>query len=410
MVFRVAAPQVDTDHDHDLEVKLSNRGFDLMSHEIIEQRLENLKRKPKWSDWLDAYVRSIDHDGDGNDDDEWTPKSSKVTSSRHDGAYLSRSGFIAHVFWTVVALLFAPFIVLFCAPFQRFYTPDMWPLGCNSPTSFIKQGVLNACTIVLIVAVAYRNLCDEFPSRNMEANIALVHQHVAVLYWKLHHCAHEMHVSKDVTGCCFKWFQGIVEGGGVDAEWPILMPRECLGPIIEAAMIVASVGLLFKFYHKWSRYAIFTYVVIQYTTSSVVVQSMLSPQPTIVALEPEYAMVDEELVVSIDGAHLQAGGTIGWIPFWCSPSTYGSDAFVGDCDKQFEAPFENGVVHVMFRLVDTYIPCYKNPPNPLQPPVYQCFDSVPLRVKDRQSIPGLFKAAPASPPASITVEISANAL
>ncbi|ETV70847.1 hypothetical protein H257_13627 [Aphanomyces astaci] len=403
MVFRVAAPRFESDHDHDQDVKQSNRLFDLMSHEIIEQRLENLKRKPKWTQWLDAYVHKLDRDG--HDDDEWTPRGgTNVTAKGRETHGAKRSGFFSHVFWTIVGLVSMPFIVLFCVPFQRFYSPYMWPLGCHSPTSFLKQAVLNACTIVLIVAVAYWTLCDELPTRHMETNVALVRQHASILYLKLVHCAHNLRVSDDIAS--LKWLQAIVEGGSMASfEWPVTVPRECLGPILDALVMAAFLGLLLNFYSKWSRYAIFTFVLVQYTLSSPYVQTVWTPRPAITSLEPAYAMLDEPLVVTVEGDHLQPGGTVAWIPFWCAPSTYASsDAFfVGDCDKQFGAPFAAGVVHVTFTLVDTFIPCYKHPPNPVHPQVFECFDAFQIRVKTRQNIPGLYVK-----PNTITVELSAD--
>ncbi|RHY02689.1 hypothetical protein DYB36_003797 [Aphanomyces astaci] len=370
MVFRVAAPRFESDHDHDQDVKQSNRLFDLMSHEIIEQRLENLKRKPKWTQWLDAYVNKLDRDG--HDDDEWTPRGgTNVTAKGRETHGAKRSGFFSHVFWTIVGLVSMPFIVLFCVPFQP---------------------------------VAYWTLCDELPTRHMETNVALVRQHASILYLNLVHCAHNLRVSDDIAS--LKWLQAIVEGGSMASfEWPVTVPRECLGPILDALVMAAFLGLLLNFYSKWTRYAIFTFVLVQYTLSSPYVQTVWTPRPAITSLEPAYAMLDEPLVVTVEGDHLQPGGTVAWIPFWCAPSTYASsDAFfVGDCDKQFDAPFAAGVVHVTFTLVDTFIPCYKHPPNPVHPQVFECFDAFQIRVKTRQNIPGLYVK-----PITITVELSAD--
>lgn len=76
-----------------------------------------------------------------------------------------------------------------------------------------------------------------------------------------------------------------------------------------------------------------------------------------------------------------------WVAYWGCAST----ASVDSCEKQFHAAFDVGVVPVTFTAIDHFIPCYRDPPNPLKAQEFKCFEHIRLRVKDKQSIPGWSK-------------------
>lgn len=76
---------------------------------------------------------------------------------------------------------------------------------------------------------------------------------------------------------------------------------------------------------------------------------------------------------------------------------------VAACEKQFSSVFSMGVVHVTFKSIDHFIPCYRDPPNPLKAQEYVCFPDVRIRVKDKQSIPGWSKIQQPTPVPSIVV-------
>ncbi|KAJ8542568.1 hypothetical protein ON010_g12244 [Phytophthora cinnamomi] len=114
------------------------------------------------------------------------------------------------------------------------------------------------------------------------------------------------------------------------------------------------------------------------------------PAPEIQKVDPTFAMIDEELLVALDGKNLKPGGNVGWVAYWGCATTSSVDA----CEKQFVSTFEAGYVAVTFKSLDHFIPCYRDPPNPLKAQEYQCFESVRIRVKDKQSIPGWSRSAP----------------
>lgn len=78
-----------------------------------------------------------------------------------------------------------------------------------------------------------------------------------------------------------------------------------------------------------------------------------------------------------------------WVAYWGCASTSSVDS----CEKQFHATFDVGVVPVTFTSIDHFIPCYRDPPNPLKAQEFKCFEHIRLRVKDKQSIPGWSKIA-----------------
>lgn len=93
--------------------------------------------------------------------------------------------------------------------------------------------------------------------------------------------------------------------------------------------------------------------------------------------------------MALEGKNLKPGASIAWVAFWgCATTTP-----VHTCAKQFESTFGAGVVPVTFESMDHFIPCYRDPPNPLKALEFECFENVRLRVKDKQGIPGWSKIA-----------------
>lgn len=99
--------------------------------------------------------------------------------------------------------------------------------------------------------------------------------------------------------------------------------------------------------------------------------------------------------MALEGKNIKPGASIAWVAYWgCATTTP-----VHTCAKQFESTFGAGVVPVTFESMDHFIPCYRDPPNPLKALEFECFENVRLRVKDKQGIPGWSKiaATPSSP-------------
>lgn len=91
--------------------------------------------------------------------------------------------------------------------------------------------------------------------------------------------------------------------------------------------------------------------------------------------------------IALEGQNLKPGGSVAWVSYWGCATT----AEIATCEKQFASVFDMGVAHVTFKTIDHFIPCYRNPPNPLKAQEFVCFPSVRVRVKDKQSIPGWSK-------------------
>lgn len=117
--------------------------FDVRSPEYIEERLENLKRRPSWRSWLDQYVKDHPEDSDEETEEDAEDTSAEVhcrccahvaeqRSTESGGGAVSQAallaierpeyyaevkttkgpGFTRTVVWSVVVLLFAPLLVL----------------------------------------------------------------------------------------------------------------------------------------------------------------------------------------------------------------------------------------------------------------------------------------------------------
>lgn len=81
--------------------------LDVGSPEYIEERLENLKRRPNWGDFLDQYVQNH--------------PDSESESEAGDFADVSRvdsPGFVRSTLWSLLVVAVAPLLIL-CGPCLR---------------------------------------------------------------------------------------------------------------------------------------------------------------------------------------------------------------------------------------------------------------------------------------------------
>ena len=118
MRMRLRAPDLESSHEDDRDdgngsdqrtTESSNQLplLDVGSPEYIEERLENLKRRPKWRDFLDQYVQ----DHPESDSESGISESNEVLV---EGA----PGFIRWTLWSLLVVVLAPLLIL-CAPFLR---------------------------------------------------------------------------------------------------------------------------------------------------------------------------------------------------------------------------------------------------------------------------------------------------
>ncbi|GMF49970.1 unnamed protein product [Phytophthora fragariaefolia] len=168
-------------------------------------------------------------------------------------------------------------------------------------------------------------------------------------------------------------------------QWERAVAQELCMPVgIDGVLLLVNAWLLLHYYRRWARYLMVLMAVMFVVDVPGKLYEATFPAPEIHKVDPTFAMVDEELLVALDGKNLKPGGNIGWVAYWGCATTLSVDA----CEKQFASTFEAGNVAVTFKSLDHFIPCYRDPPNPLKAQEYQCFESVRIRVKDKQSIPG----------------------
>ncbi|KAF1326340.1 hypothetical protein FI667_g8539, partial [Globisporangium splendens] len=315
--------------------------LDLRSPEYIEERLENLKRKPTWRAWLDQYVQ--DHpDSDGSDDEDGA-----AGGRRSEDAGFSQDDVLVR-------------------GHRRVHATAAVALPVSA-----QERQLAAWIIGLI----YWAICRELPelNRNAWTNLQVRLNDMAQM-------------SETCQASIFQYDLALFQ-------------ELCMPLVIDAALLGINVALLFQSHQKWARYALVAMAAAFVVDTPTKLYNATFPAPDIVNIDPSYALVDEELLVAylllsyiaLEGKNLKPGGSVAWVAYWGCASTASVDA----CEKQFPSSFEVGVVRVTFTAMDHFIPCYRDPPNPLKAQEYRCFEHIRLRVKDKQSIPGWSKQAAA---------------
>ncbi|TMW68501.1 hypothetical protein Poli38472_005969 [Pythium oligandrum] len=339
--------------------------LDVNSPEFIEQRLENLKRKPNWLSYLDQYVNAHpDDDEDGEKREvENAEEEDEQTGDDEPWAGDDEPGFFKTLLYSSAIVALTPVWVL-AYPVLRNRKPDTWPLGCSSFGALYVLSVSQIVFIALGLVLLYYTMCKALPELDGRGLVVL---------------RTEGHELVDALSACRAGVRTGNEG---------IIREHCSSLVVDAITFLTIVWLVFKTHRRWGRYALMGVGVLMFLDFPSKVNRALQPSPVIVRVDPDFALLDEEILVALDGKNLQPGGTVAWIAYWGCASTSPVEA----CDLQFSETFEMGVVPVTFTSIDHFIPCYRNPPNPLKAEDFHCFEDVRLRVKDKQSIPGWSKA------------------
>ncbi|OWZ23503.1 hypothetical protein PHMEG_0001602 [Phytophthora megakarya] len=347
--------------------------LDVRSPEYIEERLENLKRRPNWTDFLDQYVK--DHpDSDSEDEDM-------------EEATVDAPGVIRSTLWSLLVVALAPLLIL-CAPCLRHKDYGFWPLGCRSMKELFGCAVAN----VTFMVVETQGLRELFGCA--VANVTFMVVGVVLLYWTI---CRELPDLFNVNNTLIKlnvqmdeMHQALETCHAALEQWERTVAQELCMPVgIDIALLLLNAWLLLHFHRRWARYLMIVMVMMFVVDMPTKMYDATFPAPEIHKVDPTFALVDEELLVAVDGKNLKPGGSVAWVAYWGCATT----ANVDSCEKQFVSPFEAGNVAVTFKSLDHFIPCYRDPPNPLKAQDFQCFQDVRIRVKDMQSIPGWSKSA-----------------
>ena len=156
---------------------------------------------------------------------------------------------------------------------------------------------------------------------------------------------------------------------------------ECWSMLPAVGMVLLLSLAVLSFHRKLSKMILLFSAGAWIASHAEFAMNLINPRPRITRVEPNFAFADEEIMVAVMGNKLHSGGFVAWVPYGGCASM----SPVGECDKQLASKFQSGVVTATFSDVDEYIPCYKNPPNPLMAEDYECFDDVRLRVHDPAS-------------------------
>lgn len=322
--------------------------LDVRSPEYIEERLENLKRRPKWVDFLDQYVQ--DHSDSDSENGDWEGNST-----------IDSPGFIRSTLWSLSVVAFAPLLIL-CSPCLRNKSYGFWPLECRSMKELFGCAVANMIFIIFGLVLLYWTICRDLPDI-FKVDNTLVKLNVQI---------DEMQRAAETCHAAL-------------LQWERTVAQELCMPVgIDMALLLLNTWLLLHYHRRWARYLMALMAVMFVVDVPTQLYDATFPAPEIHKIDPTFALLDEELLVALDGKNLKPGGSVGWVAYWGCATTSSVDA----CEKQFVSTFEAGNVAVTFKSLDHFIPCYRDPPNPLKAQDYQCFEDVRIRVKDKQSIPG----------------------
>ncbi|KAH7479579.1 hypothetical protein PRIC1_008883 [Phytophthora ramorum] len=330
--------------------------LDVGSPEYIEERLENLKRRPNWGEFLDQYVQ------DHPDSDSESEAEDFV-----DVSVVDTTGFLCSTLWSLLVVSIAPLLVL-CAPCLRHKEYGFWPLGCRSLKELLGVALTNVAFVAFGLVLLYWTICRELPD---VFNVSNTLVKLNVQMDEVQRAANTCHAAL--------------------LQWERTLAQElCMPAGIDGVLLLLNTWLLLHCHRRWARYFMVLMAVMFVVDVPAKLYDATFPAPEIYKVDPTFAMVDEELQVALDGKNLKPGGSVAWVAYWGCATT--SD--VDTCEKQFQSTFEAGIVPVTFKSLDHFIPCYRDPPNPLKAQEYLCFENVRIRVKDKQSIPGWSRSAP----------------
>ncbi|TYZ59347.1 hypothetical protein PybrP1_008527 [[Pythium] brassicae (nom. inval.)] len=365
--------------------------LDVQAPEFIEQRLENLKRRPTWRAWLDEYVTAHPESDSGSDTESEDSAAVEEQSNRTrvQRVEIDRSpraanaadsaGFVRTTLVSLAVVAFSPLLLLL---YPCLRSRETWPLGCRSLSGLLLHAVTTLAFMVFGVALVYYAICRELPELNANAGTNV--------QARLREMGQAAHVCQAVA----------LQGDRA------LVQEMCMPIAIDTALLLLTASLVFHSHRKWAKYALVVVAGLFALDVPTKLYDATFPAPDIALIDPSYALVDEELLVALDGQNLKPGGSVAWVAYWGCAST----APVESCEKQFHSTFDVGVVRVTFTSLDHFIPCYRDPPNPLKVQEYRCFERIRLRVKDKQSIPGWSRSVRASePPQRIREQARAGA-
>ncbi|CAI5745596.1 unnamed protein product [Peronospora destructor] len=337
--------------------------LDVGSPEYIEERLENLKRRPTWGDFLDQYVQ----DHVNSDSESEAGDCSKVST-------IGTPGFIRSTLWSLLVVVTAP-LLIFCVPCLRRKGYGFWPLGCRSIKELFGRAVVNVIFIVFGLILLYWTICRELPDIFRLDN-ELVKLNVQI---------HEMiHAVDTCHAALLQWEMAVAQ-------------KLCMPVGIDIVLLLVNTFLLLHCHRRWARYLMALMALMFVVDMPTKLYDATFPAPEIHMLDPNFALVNEEVLVALDGKNLKHGGSVAWVAYWGCAVTANVDA----CEKQFVSTFEAGNVAVTFKSLDHFIPCYRDPPNPLKAQDYQCYEHVRIRVKEKHSIPGWSRLVTQTLPKSV---------
>lgn len=285
---------------------------------------------------------------DDSDDEDFVLEEQHVKCIGVVGSFLLfMKKFVSSLVYTMLGITGLPMLLIW-GLFSNGKTK--FPSKCRGPWGFMLHCVMNAIVLFGLCNIAYFVLCENWVEFTMEDSKVALTLSLDVFRSNMVHILH-------------------------------LQPMDVLTTIVKCtALFIIAQGFI-SFYQKWTRYFVLCSTILCQLSFKYNVIRLFQHQPTIVSLDPNYALINESIAISIQGHHLNPQSTIAWVPYW------GSDLEFQE--KLFPAPFENGMTQTTFLQIDEFIPCYQQHPIQTIVQPFHCYPNLRIKVKDAQSIPGL---------------------
>lgn len=278
---------LDLSHSPDLKQQIrsfeKSPGFDIRSPDRIEERLDNLKRRPSLLDWLNEHVAQEGSSDDSEDEDEdVSAKHLSIIRTQRE-AY----GWMRHTFWSLLTPPLLPFLLLMRACCSN----CKLPMGHKCLLSL----VYNSCVQILFLTLAMTLLQQSITGQAMVPRIS---------YSGWEPMYHRLRIDLQSLKCnlstCFQQALSWNRSTSLYELWCSLVDKlECVHGLLRMLAIISTLYLFFNCHKRWARMFIMFFCIGGALDAPKVLQRLVLPSPRITGTDPDYALLGEELFVCV---------------------------------------------------------------------------------------------------------------
>ncbi|EEY64846.1 uncharacterized protein PITG_22613 [Phytophthora infestans T30-4] len=169
-----------------------------------------------------------------------------------------------------------------------------WPLECRSMKELFGCAVANMIFIIFGLVLLYWTICRDLPDI-FKVDNTLVKLNVQI---------DEMQRAAETCHAAL-------------LQWERTVAQELCMPVgIDMALLLLNTWLLLHYHRRWARYLMALMAVMFVVDVPTQLYDATFPAPEIHKIDPTFALLDEELLVALDGKNLKPGGSVGWQETW----------------------------------------------------------------------------------------------